>query len=94
MHLSKYGQGIKAGANVKQGQVIGYVGASGLATGPHLDFRFYRNGKAVDPTKVESPAAEPVDSTNMERFEIEKQRWMTILDGVQIVDTLLVEGVK
>ena len=89
MHLSKYGEGIKAGAKVKQGQVIGYVGASGLATGPHLDFRFYRNGKAVDPTKVESPAAEPVDSTNQERFEVEKTKWLEILKGVPLskVDT-------
>jgi len=89
MHLSKYGEGIKAGAKVKQGQVIGYVGASGLATGPHLDFRFYRNGKAVDPTKVESPAAEPVDSTNLERFEVEKTKWLEILKGVPLskVDT-------
>lgn len=84
MHLSKYGEGIKSGASVRQGQVIGYVGSSGLATGPHLDFRFYRNDKPVDPTKVESPAANPVDTAYLERFKVEKENWLKILDGVKI----------
>jgi murein DD-endopeptidase MepM/ murein hydrolase activator NlpD len=61
-HFSGFGKGIKKGTSVKQGQVIGYVGTTGLATGPHLDFRFYRNGKAIDPLKVKSPPAKPVDS--------------------------------
>lgn len=69
MHLSGYGKGIRKGALVKQGDVIGYVGKSGLATGPHLDFRFYRNGKAVDPLKVKSPPANPVDSIYMQEFD-------------------------
>lgn len=87
MHLSKYGKGIKAGAQVKQGQVIGYVGASGLATGPHLDFRVYRNGKPIDPLKVESPPALPVDTANLERFEIEKSRWIENLGRIPIQDS-------
>lgn len=93
MHLSKFGKGIKAGANVKQGQIIGYVGASGLATGPHLDFRFFRNGKAVDPLKVESPAAEPVDSAHLERYNSELKKWIDILNGITIkdVDSLIVK---
>lgn len=62
LHLSKYGKGIRKGAQIKQGDIIGYVGKSGLATGPHLDFRFYRNGKPINPLKVESPPAKPVDS--------------------------------
>lgn len=60
MHLSKYGPGIKAGVHVKQGQVIGYVGMTGTATGPHLDFRVYMNGQAVNPLTLESPSAEPI----------------------------------
>ena len=60
MHLSKYGPGIKAGVHVKQGQVIGYVGMTGTATGPHLDFRVYMNGQAVNPLTLDSPSAEPI----------------------------------
>lgn len=64
MHLSKYGKNIRAGTRVKQGQVVGYVGSTGLATGPHLDFRVFKNGKAVDPLKVKSPPVEPVKKEN------------------------------
>jgi murein DD-endopeptidase MepM/ murein hydrolase activator NlpD len=60
-HLSGYAKGIKAGTSVHQGDLIGYVGMSGLATGPHLDFRVYRNGAPVDPLKIESPSTKPVD---------------------------------
>ena len=69
MHLSAYGKGIKKGIKVKQGDVIGYVGSSGLATGPHLDFRFYRNGQPINPLKVKSPPTKPVDSAHMERYD-------------------------
>ncbi len=69
LHLSRFGTGIYAGAMVKQGEIIGYVGNSGLSTGPHLDFRFYKNGYAVDPLKVDAPPVEPVLEENMEKFE-------------------------
>ena len=69
LHLSRYGPGISPGVYVKQGQVIGYVGSSGLSTGPHLDFRFYRNGHAIDPLRVESPPVNPVATDAMEEFK-------------------------
>lgn len=69
LHLSRYGKDIKVGEHVQQGQIIGYVGSSGLATGPHLDFRFWRNGKPIDPLKVESPPVEPIKKVNREEYE-------------------------
>ena len=65
MHLSKYASGIKAGVHVTQGQVIGYVGMTGTATGPHLDFRVYKNGTAINPLTMESPSADPIQEKNL-----------------------------
>lgn len=79
MHLSRFGEGIKPGVAVRQGQIIGYVGSSGLSTGPHLDFRFYQNGTPIDPLKVIAPPAEPVSSADMERFEKIKEVDMSML---------------
>ncbi|MCX6267210.1 MAG: M23 family metallopeptidase [Bacteroidetes bacterium] len=67
-HLSGYAKGLKTGTHVQQGQVIGYVGSSGLSTGAHLDFRVYRNGSPTDPLKLESPPSKPVESGDMAGF--------------------------
>jgi murein DD-endopeptidase MepM/ murein hydrolase activator NlpD len=68
MHLSKFGAGIQTGSRVKQGDLIGYVGATGLASGPHLDFRVFMNGFPVDPLKLKSPPANPVTPNNKANF--------------------------
>lgn len=68
MHLSKYAKGIATGVRVKQGQLIGYVGRTGLASGPHLDFRIYKNGTPVDPLKVKAPPVEPINEENRFAF--------------------------
>ena len=67
-HLAGYAKGIRAGVNVSQGQVIGYVGSSGLSTGPHLDFRVYKNGQPTDPLRIESPPEKPVEPVNLVKF--------------------------
>ncbi len=68
MHLSGFAKGLHTGQVLKQGDLIGYVGATGLATGPHLDFRVYKNGVAINPLNIKSTPAKPVDSLNMEIF--------------------------
>ena len=65
-HLSRIA--VKVGAHVEQGEVIGSVGSTGLATGPHLDFRVLRNGIAIDPTKVFFPPGKPVSSAKFDKF--------------------------
>lgn len=68
LHMSKIGKGIRPGTRVKQGDVIGYVGSTGLATGPHVCYRFWKNGVQVDPLKEEIPPAHPVDAIYRDHF--------------------------
>lgn len=69
LHMSRFATGIKPGVAVKQGDVIGYVGSTGLATGPHVCFRFWKNGKQVNPLAIEVPPSEPVLAENRLPFE-------------------------
>jgi murein DD-endopeptidase MepM/ murein hydrolase activator NlpD len=83
MHLRGFAKGMKVGKHVKQGELIGYVGHTGLATGPHLDFRFYKNGHAVNPLKVKSPPAKPVDKKNRPRFDSLVRSYKAKLDSIK-----------
>ncbi len=65
LHMTKIAKGIKPGVAVKQGEVIGYVGSTGLATGPHVCYRFWKNGKQIDPRKQIFPPSDPIRDENL-----------------------------
>ena len=69
LHMSKIGAGIRKGASVKQTQIIGFVGSTGWATGPHLCYRFWKNGVQVDALRVEIPPAKPVNVQARANYE-------------------------
>ena len=79
LHLSRYAKGLHTGQRVSQGEVIGYVGMTGTATGPHLDFRVWMNGSPINPLKMESPSEEPIKEENLQKldsvFRYYNQRW-------------------
>jgi len=94
LHMSKIGQGMKPGKAVRQGDVIGYVGSTGLATGPHVCFRFWKNGKQVDHRSEPMPPSKPIDENLREEFnammDVEKKR----LDGIQLIPEEKLEPAK
>lgn len=68
LHMSRFAKGIKSGTKVKQGETIGYVGATGLATGPHVCFRFWKNGRQVNHLREKLPAAKPMKASALPEF--------------------------
>lgn len=79
-HMSRYASGIRVGSNVSQGQVIGYVGMTGLATGPHLHYEFQVGGRHVDPLSVKLPASDPIPQRERTAFLALSNQLMASLD--------------
>ena len=92
-HLSKFAQGVVKNRRVRQGQVIGYVGETGIATGPHLDYRVRKDKKYVNPLKMTIPASLPVTMENMDDFLSIVSERQTILNR-PIKPRLLVSNQK
>ena len=84
LHMSRIAEGVRAGTRVRQGQTIGYVGSTGLATGPHLCYRFWKNGVQVDALRVELPPSQPVKKDQMEAFDEVKKELTMKLDSIQL----------
>src|SRR6185436_5742650 len=75
-HLSGFARGLRVGTFVSQGEIIGYIGSTGLATGPHLDFRLRKDGRYVDPTKlVDHEPSRVLAGSDRDRFEVVKDAW-------------------
>ncbi|CAN5601370.1 M23 family metallopeptidase [soil metagenome] len=89
LHLSKFASGVRTGTRVSQGQVIGYVGSTGTATGPHLDYRFRRNGVFVNPLTAhgQQPSGEPIQATQLADFRHQRDGFLA-----QISETLLAQA--
>lgn len=79
LHMQKIARGIRPGTHVAQGQVIGYVGSTGLATGPHVCFRFWQNGRQVNHLRLQLPPAEPLPDSEMPAFQLIRDEMLALL---------------
>lgn len=84
MHLKGFAAGLKQGMAVKQGQLIGYVGATGMATGPHLDYRVFKDGTAINPLRMDLPAVDPIAPEDMNRYLLDVEPLMKMV-GISLL---------
>lgn len=83
LHMSRFAKGIRPGAHVHQGQVIGYVGATGLATGPHVCFRFWKNGRQVNHLREKLPSPSIMNKKELDKFKFYRDEILASLDKIQ-----------
>lgn len=89
LHMSRFAEGIRPGKRVKQGDVIGYVGMTGLATGPHVCFRFWKNGQQVNHLREEFPSADPLPEILFEEFFPIRDHFLQRLEGITFQEEML-----
>ncbi len=87
-HLSRYAKGIRKGKYVKQGQLIGYVGSTGLSTGPHLDFRLSKHGKWLNPIKLNPPRSTPLKGDNLKEYKEYVNALLSTMEGLKTFEQL------
>ncbi len=80
LHMSKFAKGIKPGAQVDQGDIIGYVGSTGLATGPHVCFRFWKDGKQINHLNLTFPPADPLPESEMPTFLQQRDKYLSLMN--------------
>lgn len=91
LHLSRFAKGIAVGKRVSQGEIIGYVGSTGTSTGPHLDYRIWKNGTNIDPLKVPQEPAEPISAQNKAQFEQVRDRIIAELNGTATPEMIITD---
>ena len=87
LHLRGYASGINQGTHVSQGQLIGYVGSTGVSTGPHLDYRVFKNGTAIDPLRMDLPAVDPISPEDMPQYLLSVRELMKNI-GLELPDSI------
>jgi murein DD-endopeptidase MepM/ murein hydrolase activator NlpD len=92
LHLSRFANDLHVGQRVSQGEVIGFVGKSGLASGYHLHYQLSRNGQFVDPLRVQFPASAPIPPEHREAFIAQRDHWLELLREGQSRAALLLAG--
>jgi murein DD-endopeptidase MepM/ murein hydrolase activator NlpD len=83
LHMQGFARGIHRGTRVAQGQTIGYVGATGLATGPHCCFRFWKNGREVDHLRLNLPQPQPITGETLQQFMVVRDQLLQMLNKVE-----------
>jgi murein DD-endopeptidase MepM/ murein hydrolase activator NlpD len=92
-HLSRFASGVRVGSRVAQSQVIGYVGMSGLATGPHLHYELHKDGRPMDPRNLDLPQGEPIPADDRARWDADFRVRYGLLQGARMdVNTRMAEA--